>query len=261
MDNYKNLEDFKDSCGYEIDGIWYPRVSKIVGIKNKPGLHYFYASLDSYAQGERIKKKSAKEGTMVHEAIQDLLTGKEPDLDSDIEPSIRGFLKYNEKKGIEIDPEYVEKRVINYNYRYAGTVDAVALIDGKLGVLDIKTSQSIYRDYRLQTSAYIASMIDEMEDLKTRWILRVDQHRVCKNCRAKLRNKGGRKKVKIDWKNSFMRACKHVWGDVEGDVELKEFPLWKEDFEAFIGAKRLWEWENKKWLDQIKGYEYTTLRK
>jgi len=35
-------------------------------------------------------------------------------------------------------------------------------------------------------------------------------------------------------------------------VELKEFPYWQTDFEAFLGAKRLWEWENEEWLRRIE---------
>jgi hypothetical protein len=40
---------------------------------------------------------------------------------------------------------------------------------------------------------------------------------------------------------------------VEGVVEVQEFPNWTSDFEAFLGAKRLWEWEHEWWLKKI-GY-------
>lgn len=253
MIDYKNAEDFKKKCGYEINGQWFPRVTKIVSIKSKPALHYFYASLNNYAEGERIKKLSADEGTRLHEAVQSILVGKTPEVDEDIKPSVDAFREYLEKNFIEIDPESVEQRVVHYKHRYAGTVDAIALIDGKMGVLDIKTSQAIYRDYRLQTSAYIAVMQEKMKEIKTRWILRIDQHKVCQICGAKLRNKGGRPKIKIDWDNLFMKTCKHIWGETVGEVELKEFPYWENDFEAFLGAKKLWEWENEKWLKEI-GY-------
>ena len=33
MFGYSNIENFKEKAGYEIDGIWYPRVTKIVNIK------------------------------------------------------------------------------------------------------------------------------------------------------------------------------------------------------------------------------------
>lgn len=257
--NYKNLEEFKENNGYDIDGSWYPRVTKIVGIKSKPALHYFYASLRNYAEGERIKEISADEGTRVHEAVQDLMIGRDPEIDEDILPSVDAFVNFWEKnKGkIEIDPDSIEKRVTNIDHRYSGTVDGIALIDGQVGVLDIKTSQDIYRDYRLQTSAYVATLNNQKffdnKKLETRWILRIDQHKLCQLCGARLRTKGGRSKVKIDWNNPFMRSCNHIWGNMEGDIELKEFDMWEYDFEAFLGAKKLWEWENKDWLEEV-GY-------
>src|SRR6056297_1492229 len=143
---YKNLEKFKDDMGYVIDGTWFPRVSKIVGIKSKPALHYFYASLNSYAEGERIKKISADEGIRVHEAAQAILIGDDPEIDKDISPAIDAFVEFIEENPIEVDSDYIEKRVINHDDKYAGTIDALAVIDGKVGVMDIKTSQAIYRD-------------------------------------------------------------------------------------------------------------------
>ena len=50
-----------------------------------------------------------------------------------------------------------------------------------------------------------------------------------------------------------MWKCKHEWGKTEGVIELKEFPEWKTDYHAFLGAKRLWEWENEEILKQV-GY-------
>jgi len=89
MANYKaNEEEQKMSSGYEIDGFWYPRVTKIVGIKAKPALYHFYAKMQNFAEGERIKQQSAKEGTLIHETIEDILLGKEPDIPESIEPSI-----------------------------------------------------------------------------------------------------------------------------------------------------------------------------
>ena len=52
----------------------------------------------------------------------------------------------------------------------------------------------------------------------------------------------------IDYKN-----CIHEWGDVEGVIELKEFPYWQDDYQAFLGAKRLWEWEHSPLLNKV-GY-------
>jgi hypothetical protein len=259
MNNYHNVEEFKAIAGYDIDGSWYPRVTKIVEIKAKPALYKFYAELSSFEEGESVKKVSASEGTLIHETVEAILMGKNPEIHPSIKPAIEAFLKFVENRKIQVDPEFVEKRIVNHQERYAGTVDSLALIDGKFGVLDIKTSQSIYRDYNLQTSAYMAALESDFPTLQTRWILRIDQNRVCLKCGSILRSKGGRDKVRLPWdpKNGNLKIkaenCQHEWSQLRGEIELKEFPYWKEDYKAFLGAKKLWEWENDYWLKQV-GY-------
>lgn len=248
-----NLEEFKQSAGYEIGGFWYPRVTRIVDIKAKPALYRFYAKMENFEAGERVKNNSAKEGTLIHETVESLLLGKVPAIPLSIEPSIRAFMEFIEKNKISVKPEFVEYRLLNSDERYAGTLDAIAEIGGKIGVLDIKTSKEIYRDYNLQTAAYLAAMEQVAPGLETRWILRIDQNRPCIYCGAILRNKGGKPQVKTQFGNPFMRACRHEWGTMEGKIELKEFPDWHNDFHAFLGAKKLWEWEHEEILREI-GY-------
>jgi hypothetical protein len=132
----------------------------------------------------------------------------------------------------------------------------MALIDGRFGVLDIKTSQGIYRDYNLQTSAYMEALKDQFRTLQTRWILRIDQQEECLRCGAMRRTKGGREKVRRG-QTPICPLGSHEWGELKGIIELKEFPFWQEDFEGFLGAKRLWEWENEFWLKRI-GYLSST---
>jgi len=254
---YSNLNHFKGMSGYEIDGIWYPRVTKIVDIKAKPALYKFYAEMNNFDEGEAIKKQSANEGTLIHETVEKILIGEKPEINPTIQPAIDAFMKFLEEKSIQVDPEFVEKQIVNFDERYAGTLDALALIDGKFGVLDIKTSQAIYRDYNLQTSAYMAAVEKDFKNLQSRWILRIDQTKTCLKCGATLRLKGGREKIKLPWINGGYsekaKNCDHEWSELKGDIELKEFPYWQEDFKAFLGAKRLWEWENDYWLRQL-GY-------
>ena len=256
---YSDLKHFKSVAGYEIDGVWYPRVTKIVEIKAKPALYRFYAEMNNFNEGEAVKRQSATEGTLIHETVEDILIGKKPEIDTSIKPAIDSFIKLLEEKNIQVDSDLVEKKIVHYDERYAGTLDALALIDGKFGVLDIKTSQAIYRDYNLQTAAYLAALQlqNEFKNLQTRWILRVDQIRTCLKCEAVLREKGGRQKIKLPWINGGTseraKNCDHQWSELRGDIELKEFPYWQEDFKAFLGAKNLWEWDNEYWLKKI-GY-------
>lgn len=253
---YKDANEFKETAGYDISGLWFPRVTKIVEIKAKPALYKFYGELNSFDEGEEIKAKSASEGTLIHETVESLLLGQKPAIEPSIAPSVAAFMEFMEERSIKVFPEYVERQLVNKDEKYAGTLDALAYIDGKVGVMDIKTSQSIYRDYNLQTSAYMAALDGKIKRLDSRWILRIDQNKTCKNCRATLRQKGGRDKIKAKYergKKSECDGCEHEWGELTGIIELKEFPYWREDYKAFQAAKRLWEWENTFWLKQI-GY-------
>jgi len=245
---------FKESHGYDMsEGVWYPRVTKIVDIKSKPALYRFYARMGDFAASERMKDRSAKEGTAMHEAAENILLGKVEAFPLLIKPSVDAFFEFISKTPIKAEPAFVERRLRNDEHRYAGTLDAVAEIGGKVGILDIKTSQDIYRDYCLQTAAYFYAVKKDVPELETRWILRIDQSQPCVHCGALLRSKGGRPTVKTKPGNAFMKACKHEWGPMRGFVELREFPSPESDFEAFLGAKRLWEWEHEEILKQI-GY-------
>jgi hypothetical protein len=253
MDGFASPDEFKESCGYVVGDYWYPRVTRIVEIKAKPALYRFYGRMQSFAEGERVKKQSATEGTMIHEAAEAIMLGGEPAVPSPVAPAIVAFREFLGTNRIHVEPEFVERRLVNEDERYAGTLDAVATIGGKTGILDIKTSQEIYRDYNLQTAAYFAAMAPIVPNLETRWILRIDQNRPCIHCGAVLRSKGGKHQVKTKFGNPFMQACTHEWGPPQGRIELKEFPAWQNDFRAFLGAKKLWEWENEDWLRKI-GY-------
>ena len=253
---YRDTEHFKGTTGYIIDDVWYPRVTSIINIKSKPALYHFYAGLNGFGEGESIKKKSAEEGTKVHEAVQAILTGQEPEIESSIAPAVTAFKQYLALNNIQVDSDFIEKRVVNFNERYAGTIDALALINGRFGILDIKTSQAIYRDYNLQTAAYFPPLQEHFRNLQTRWILRIDQLQNCSVCSATRRTKGGREKIRINRNNGSMKPCSnetHEWSELQGQIELKEFPYWQDDYAAFLGAKKLWEWEHDYWLKQI-GY-------
>lgn len=249
----KDINEFKEQSGYDIDGVWYPRVTKIVTIKAKPALYYYYGQAKSYQAAVDSTELSAREGTAIHEAAEAILLGKEPEVSTEIAGAIGSFREFLARTPVTTSAELVERRIVNHEHRYAGTVDAIATIGGRQGVLDIKTSAAIYRDYCLQTSAYMDALKDEFPALSTRWILRVDQLQKCVKCGALRRVKGGNEKIKTDWRNSAMRTCVHEWGAPYGDIELQEFSSWHSDFQAFLAAKRLWEWENEAWLKKI-GY-------
>lgn len=259
---YKDGQEFKEHNGYEVNGAWYPRVTKILEIKSKPALDNFLKEMENYSMAEEVKNKSAAEGSLVHNIIQRLLTGEIVSAPEEIKPAVMAFEEFNKERNIAFHPEFVERRIWSSRHRYAGTVDALALVDGKFGVLDIKTSTGFYPEYNLQTAAYL-SALQEFDirrslalprEIETRWILRINQQKYCRNCKATLREKGGRRKIRNGKANNGLcPEDQHEWGELKGDIELREFPYYYKDVKAFMAAKILWEWENDYWLKQI-GY-------
>ena len=247
--------------GHEVEGKWYPRVTKILEIKAKPALEQFFKEMGDRA--DEVKEKSAAEGSLIHEVVQKLVVGEPVEIPEEIKPAVLAFQKFNEVKNIFFHPEYVERPVWSGVHRYSGTIDALASIGGKFGVLDIKTSTGFYPEYNLQTAAYVLALqeyglkkiLGLPSDIQTRWILRINQHRICKLCGATMREKGGRTKVRNGRGNGtpFCEESKHEWSEVVGDIDLKEFPYFNQDIKGFLAAKALWEWDNSYWLRQV-GY-------
>src|SRR3990167_4467719 len=97
---YKNVNQFRDDNGYEIDGSWYPRVTSILSIKAKPALYRFYAGHESYAAAEAMKNKSAQDGTLVHEVIETLLQGKPEAIPDSVAPVVAAFRDFQNQHTI-----------------------------------------------------------------------------------------------------------------------------------------------------------------
>src|ERR1700722_9750720 len=100
FEEYKSITDFKDQCGYVIDDVWFPRVTKIVSIKAKPALLHYYGQAESFKSAKEATEKSALEGTLIHETIEGILLGKNPTIDPTVAPAVKAFMTFYEKNGI-----------------------------------------------------------------------------------------------------------------------------------------------------------------
>jgi len=242
---FNNFDDFKNNGGYEIDGLWYPRVTSICSIKAKPALNRYYASMPNFMAAEAIKERSAEEGQLVHSIVEAILKNEPITIPSSIRPSIDAFLAF--KKEHDITPLKIESRIVSKRHHYAGTIDVLAEVDGVIGVLDIKTSKSIYRDYGMQTAAYVEALKEDANlPPLTSWILRLDQYQTCGLCGATLRQKGGNTKV-----NKEKYPCDHVWSSPQGEFQFKELQDFDANIKGFLAAKSLWEWEYANYLTKV----------
>jgi hypothetical protein len=110
----------------------------------------------------RTQEDSASLGSAVHAAVEARILGNDIDLASlqdSVRPFVNSFLNF--EKAFEPQWEMSEATVVSYKYGYAGTVDAIAIINKpELGLkgrylLDWKTGASgPWPDAALQLSAY-----------------------------------------------------------------------------------------------------------
>lgn len=86
--------------------------------------------------------------------------------------AIRDWVRNN-----DVTPLGAEQIVFSRKWYYAGTYDLLATVNGRLAIIDFKTSKDIYREHRLQTAAYQIAWEEEHGELIfDRWAIRVDKY-------------------------------------------------------------------------------------
>lgn len=257
---YQSIEEFKKEQGYFVDNVWYPRVTKICEVKSKPGLYYFYAESLNFEEANQKKAKAAYEGKIVHEIIESIIEQKPIQVPEEYIGFKKAFEDFLKEHSLFSKKEWIEKRIKHPKFRYAGTFDILGELDGHFSLIDIKTSNSIYDEYRLQTSAYLMALNEEPllrdiygrkivlpREIEKRYILRINQKRICEKCGAVLKLKKMGNKLEGGDPN-----CEHQFSEILGEWELKEFDSLEEDFRGFLACKGLWEWEYRDYLKQIE---------
>lgn len=133
----------------------YPSVTTITGFQSKQGILEWRKRVGE-EEANRITTRAANRGTRIHTLCENYLLGKdvEPDMfDKEIFESISPFLD-------RIDNIHaLETPLYSDHLEVAGTVDCIAEFDGKISVVDFKTSAKIKtRDnihgYFMQCAAY-----------------------------------------------------------------------------------------------------------
>ena len=103
----------------------------------------------------RVKSaQAASIGTQVHEWCERYIKNTQQDLpeDPNVLNGVMGFLQWVKEHSVTFGNS--EKIVYSKKYKYVGTLDAEAYIDGKLHLIDFKTSSGIYNEMRYQVAAY-----------------------------------------------------------------------------------------------------------
>jgi hypothetical protein len=101
------------------------------------------------------REAAATRGTSVHSAFETLSEGKIPKL-SDFPVGQRGYLRGLFAWWSEVQPEveYSEVMLASANYDFAGRTDLIAKVDGRRGIVDLKTSKGIFESHHFQLAGY-----------------------------------------------------------------------------------------------------------
>jgi ATP-dependent exoDNAse (exonuclease V) beta subunit len=149
-----------DSRYYRRNGKYYPSVTYVLGYYPKGKFFENWLKQVGFAS-DYIVKKAAEEGTQVHELCEAYLNGEElkflddkgrPQYNPDVWQMFLRFVEFWEL----IKPTLIETEVHLFSdvLKVAGTCDLIVEIDGKLWLLDLKTSNQLQTTYELQTAVY-----------------------------------------------------------------------------------------------------------
>lgn len=206
---------------------WPVSVTGATGIVNKPALIFWAVKLartyliEKLENGEVVnvddvieackqhqirKEKGADKGTQVHDWAEKYINFKlgklkekpEQPKDEQVLNGVLAFLKWEKEHNVKFLAS--EQLIYSKKFDYVGILDCKAKVDGKVRVVDFKTSSGIYNEMIYQVSAY--QMADAEETGK-----------------------------KYDACPIIARFDKDT-----AEFEIKELPEYQKDFKAFLGA-------------------------
>ena len=146
---------FDEGHKYTIDGEELPSVSEITR----------FISREIYGDvGQFNLDRAADRGTAVHKATELLDKYGTAEIDEDISPYLKAYIAF--RKEHKCEWQKIEYATHHPENLYAGTLDRVGTVDGKLVVLDIKTSSTIQKPlYTAQLNLYRKMLPDPIEQL------------------------------------------------------------------------------------------------
>jgi hypothetical protein len=124
--------------------------------------------IEESAKQHQIKKEeAATAGTEAHKWCELFIKAKTdkdiPKLPEDpkVYNAVTAFLKWVDEHEVKFLSS--ERHIYSKKYKYAGIMDAEAVIGKKKCVVDFKTSKGFYNEFRFQVAAYQAAAEEESE--------------------------------------------------------------------------------------------------
>ena len=257
----KVVVEFKENPyhTYKINGGRVDSVTGIIGIKDKSqpliywavGLckDYLTEKIEELTGGNREailslideaskqysirKQESATIGDKIHTWCEEYITAKltggvAPEMpeEKSVQIGVVAFLDWEEKHKVKFISS--ERVLYSKKYKYSGKMDIEATVDGKLCVVDLKSSNALYKEVGLQTSAYLKA--DEEESGKKydgRWAVRLS------------------KETEDEYITRMEKKAKKDYSPYQV-FEAKELLGVDEDFKAFLACQNLYDWDKQK---------------
>lgn len=204
------------SHAYSVNGKIAPGVTSIIQTIAKPALMYWAVScalqhiasvwkpgsdftadeikahlMTAKAAHQRISREAAGLGTRVHEWIRayiiESINLRKPTFndylpkllplpeDTQVRKGCEAFLDWRKEHKVFFTE--TERKIYSRKYSYAGTLDAVATVNGTPAIIDFKTSSGIYNEMRFQLAAYRCAWNEEHDDGQATecWLVRLDK--------------------------------------------------------------------------------------
>lgn len=108
----------------------------------------------------KAKEEAADIGTLAHYLIQCHLQGVEPDTSqyspANVDKAENCFLAYLDWEKAHVQEVIAtERQLVSEQYGYGGTADLIAVVDGSIAIVDYKSSNGLWPEYKIQVAAYI----------------------------------------------------------------------------------------------------------
>ena len=161
------------------DGNRVPGVTTFLGVLNKPALISWANKLGLQGiDSTKYVDNLADVGTLAHLMILALLKKEELDTSDYSQTQIdlatnsfKSYLKW--AKPYKIEPILVETPLVSEEYRFGGTPDLLAMVDGASTLIDFKTSKAIYPEHHIQVAAYWVLILEHGYGIDNTMILRI----------------------------------------------------------------------------------------
>lgn len=196
-------------------------------LKNDPDLILQHAR----EEADRQKDVAAEIGKAIHAWIEAHVKGDRPEMpdDENVLQGVVHFLNWVDEHNVKFEAS--EQIVYSKKHDYVGTLDIMAVVDGKRCLVDVKTGNGIYAEVKMQTAAYRHAWEEEHgEKIEGRWVWRISKETE-EEYVARMEKKG-----KVEY--APFVPFEAVYLDAEAETQ-------QSDFDGFLAAQRLYRWKAK----------------